>query len=80
MLRMEIEQETPAQREMKPMLEKIHQQIGPEDADSIVAINTDTGEFVLGADYGAAYRAFRDKFGNAGRYICRVDGSPAIQA
>ena len=80
MLRIDIEQETPCQREMRPMLAKIHEQLAPEDADSIVAINTDTGEFVLGSDYGVAYRAFREKFGDAGRYICRVDGSPAIQA
>lgn len=77
--KLEIETITPSQRAMKPLLETIQQQLLPEDYDSVLAINTETGEFVLGADYGDAYRKFRERFPNAGRYICRVDGSPALR-
>jgi hypothetical protein len=78
MIRMEIATRTPSQRAVKPLLEAIHEQLFPEDCDSVVAINTETGEFVLGADYGDAYRKFQERFPNAGRHICRVDGSPAL--
>lgn len=74
-----IEARTPSQRAVKPMLEAIQRKLSPEDFDSVIAINTETGDFVLGADYGEAYRAFRERFPNAGRHICRIDGSPAIR-
>lgn len=78
-LKIGIEQETDSQKSMAPMLKAIQRRLGPEHADAVVAINTETAEFVLGADYGEAFRAFRAKFGNVGHYICRLDGSPAIQ-
>jgi len=78
-LQVSLEQETDSQKSMSSMLARIQRQLSPEHADCVVAINTETGAFVLGADYGEAFRAFRAEFGNAGRYICRVDGSPAIQ-
>ena len=78
-LKVGLEQETDSQKAMAPMLKKIQRRLKPEDADAVLAINTETGEFVLGVDYGDAYRAFRAKFGNVAHYACRVDGSPAIQ-
>ena len=39
----------------------------------------ETGEYVLGEDFGAATRAFRKRWPEGGFYSCRVDGSPAIR-
>ena len=77
--KMEIATRTPSQRAMKPRLEAINEELSPEDHDKVVAINTETGDFVLGVDYGDAYRKFRERFPNAGHHICRVDGSPALR-
>ena len=70
---------TRSQLSAQPHLERIQKLIGPDKDHLIVGINMDTGEYVLGGNYGEAYRAFRKRFPDAARYICRVDGSPAIR-
>lgn len=74
-----VESQTPTQRRMRPFLEAIQEQLSPEEYESVLAINTETGEFVLGEDWVDAYRKFRERFPNAGQYICRADGSASIR-
>ncbi len=64
---------------VQPFLEKIQEEIGPDKDHLVVGINTDTGEYVLGGNYGEVYRAFRKRFPDAPSYVCCVDGSPAIR-
>jgi len=60
-------------------LDKIQEELMPDKAEMIVAINMETGEYVLGRDAGDASRAFRTKWPKSGFYMCRVDGRPAVR-
>ena len=51
----------------------------PEHSEGIIAINVNTGEFVLGKDVREASEAFDKRWPEGGFYICRVYGSLAIR-
>lgn len=75
----DYDRRTPSQIAMWPLIEKVQALLGPECTDKVMAINRDTGEYVLGDDWGEAYRAYRDRFAHPYPYIVRVDGSPALR-
>ena len=58
-------------------LEKIQGKLMPEKAKMVVAINTETGEYVLGMDSGEAATAFHKRWPKGGYFMCRVDGTPS---
>lgn len=58
---------------------KIQEDLMPEKAEMVVAINLDTGEYVLGSDTAQARAGYLERWPEGGYYICRVDGSPAMQ-
>jgi hypothetical protein len=60
-------------------LERIQHKLMPDHADEIVAINTDTGEYVLGYDVHQAFAAFRSRWPDSAMYLCKVDGGPAVK-
>lgn len=74
-----VDRRTDFDRLVDSFLEKIQEELLPEKAEMIVAINTETGEYVLGRDAGEASRAFGAKWPKSGFYMCRVDGRPAIR-
>lgn len=59
-------------------LQKIQDELMPEKADMVVAINLETGEYVLGNDTAQARAAYLQRWKEGGYYICRVDGSPSM--
>jgi hypothetical protein len=69
----------PCQIAMEPILEKVRLQISPEDFERVVAVDRETGNFVIEDDYGQAFWAFRKKYPDAWPYISKVDGSPALR-
>lgn len=58
-------------------LHRIQDEVSSDDAKLVVAINTTTGDYVLGADSREALVAFRKRWPDSGYYMCRVDGSPS---
>jgi hypothetical protein len=69
----------PCQRAMEPTLEKVRSQISPDDFERVVAVDRETGNFVIGDSFGQAFREFRKKYPDAWPYISKVDGSPALR-
>lgn len=74
-----VDRRTDFERLVDGYLEKIQQELMPEKARMVVAINMNTGEYVLGEDSGKAYQAFRRKWPGVFYYMCRVDGSPSVR-
>jgi hypothetical protein len=55
---------------------KIQEQLPPEDAKKVVAINLEIGEFVLAETIGEALTQYREKWPNVLYYLVRADGEP----
>ena len=72
-----LDRRTAYERLVDTHLEKIQQELMPEKAKSVVAINLDTGEYVLGKDSGEAAIAFKKRWPQMGYFICRADGTPS---
>lgn len=68
---------TAQERLIDSYLEKIQQELTPDNAKMVVAINTDTGEYTLGQNSKEALDAYRKRWGDYGFFLCRVDGSPS---
>ena len=66
-------------RRAEGFLKKIQQQLMPDQADKIVAINMETGEYVLGKTSGEAAEAFWERWPDVLMCKCRVDGGPSVK-
>lgn len=51
----------------------------PDHASEIIAINVDTGEYLLAADTDEAWKKFRKRWPGKLTYMCRVDGGPVFK-
>ena len=60
-------------------LAKIQKELMPEHADEILAINMETGEYVLGADTEEAADKFEKRWPDVLMFKCRVDGGPVAK-
>jgi len=60
-------------------LKRIQKELLPEHADEFVAINMETGEYVIGKSNADATRAFWRRWPDTFMYVCRVDGGPATK-
>lgn len=60
-------------------LKAIQQELMPEHADAVVAINLETGEYVLGSTPDEADQAFRARWPHTLMFRCRVDGGPVAK-
>ena len=60
-------------------LERIQRELLPDQLKGFIAINMDSGEFVLGAQPHLAFAAFRARWPNSPMYLCRGDGGPAAK-
>ncbi len=66
-------------RRADEFLVKIQQEHMPQDADKFVAINMETGEYVLADSSGQASDKFLSRWPDVLLFLCRVDGGPAIR-
>ncbi len=57
-------------------LTQIQKGLLPEHADQILAINMETGEYVLGATAEEASEQFDHRWPDVLMFKCRVDGGP----
>lgn len=74
-----LESRTDFDRLVESHLLRIQDELMPEKAEMVVAINLETGEYVLGRDTAQARAAYLQRWPEGGYYICRVDGSPSMQ-
>jgi hypothetical protein len=51
----------------------------PKHASEIVAINVETGEYVLARTLDAVYEAFQERWPEQISYVVRVDGGPVVK-
>jgi len=51
----------------------------PEHAVEVIAINVDTGEYLLAPDSGTAWQEFRNRWPGTLGFVCRVDGGPVVK-
>lgn len=72
-----LDQRTGSERLVDGYLEKIQEELMPEKAKMVVAINLETGEYTLGKDSAEAKAAFQKRWPNGGYFVCRVDGTPS---
>jgi hypothetical protein len=78
---MKVVEGTPAVFQSWPdyLLKKLQWQLMPKHANEHVAINLETGEYVLGRTPGEAFRAFEARWPNKPMYKRRVDGGPSVK-
>jgi len=50
----------------------------PQDADKVIAIEVETGEYCLGRSSREAVDALRSRFPDRVAWVARVDGSPVL--
>ena len=74
-----VDRRTASERMVDTYLEKIQKELPPEQGKMVVAINTETGEYVLGQDSGKAVAAFHSRWPKSGYFMCRVDGTPSAR-
>ena len=72
-----IDRRTAFDRRIDGFLEKIQEELTPDKAKMVVAINMQTGEYALGEDFKAAREAFEKRWPDGGYFMCRVDGTPS---
>jgi hypothetical protein len=60
-------------------LKKIQDTVSPKHLGDVVAINMETGEYVLAADSDEAFEAYRARWPNVLGYICRVNGEASTK-
>ncbi len=66
-------------RRIAEFLKAIQEELLPEHAAEVVAINLETGEYALGADDLAALLAFKKRFPKTFCHMVRVDGGPVAK-
>ncbi len=70
-----------AQQRAEQFLVEIQKELTPDQAAQLVAINLETGEYVLGKEGEVleVSRAFRKRFPDQLPYVVRVDGGPVTK-
>lgn len=74
-----VDRRTDSERLVDGYLVKIQEELPPEQAKMVVAINLETGAYVLGRDSGEAAAAFHKRWPRSGYFMCRVDGTPSAR-
>ncbi len=65
--------------DIEEMLKKVQDELMPEHATDIVAINTETGEFAVAESFPEACEAFNARWPTGTMYVCQVDGGPGVR-
>lgn len=71
--RREFEQRAAALRD------ELQKTLMPEHASEVLAINVDSGEYLLAPTRWEVWQAFRKRWPGTLSYICRVDGRPVVK-
>lgn len=61
------------------ILAELQKTLLPEHASEVIAINVDTGEYVLAPTSGEAWQEFLKRWRGTLGYVCRVDGGPSVK-
>ncbi len=67
------------ERRAEEYLQRIQADLMPDQANEIVAINMETGEYVVGKDKREVTRTFRSRWPNTLMFRSRVDGGPVTR-
>ena len=68
-----------ADRRIEQFLAEIQRELMPDHAHDVVAINLETGEYVLGTEGLDAVMKFRARWPGQLSYLVRVDGGPVAK-
>lgn len=68
-----------ARRRAHQFLPEIQKKLLPEHASDLVAINVETGEYVVGSNLMDTTRAFKKRWPDVLPYTMRVNGRPVIK-
>ena len=60
-------------------LHELQPSLLPEHAEDLIAIEPDSGEYVLAQDRRDVYDRFDEKFPDKLAYVMRVDGGPVLR-
>ncbi len=60
-------------------LAELQKTLLPEHGSEIIAINVDTGEYVLAATQDEVWPAFKARWPGSLAYVTRVDGGPVVK-
>jgi hypothetical protein len=67
------------ERRAAAILAELQKVLLPEHASEVIAINVDTGEYLLAATGGDAWREFRKRWPGKLGFVCRVDGGAVVK-
>ena len=67
------------ERRTAAILAKLQHGLMPEHASEVIAINVETGEYLLASSSGEAWQEFRKRWPGTLGYVCRVDGGPVVK-
>jgi hypothetical protein len=63
----------------KQILAELQKTLLPEHASDVIAINVDTGEYILAQSSHEAWQAFRKRWPGTLGFVIRVDGGPVVK-
>lgn len=61
------------------ILSELRKTLLPEAANKFIALDVETGHYVLGDRSAEAVREFRERYPGTFAYIARVDGRPVVK-
>jgi len=67
------------ERRAHQILAELQKTLLPEHSSKIIAINVDTGEYLLSDDLDDAWESFRRRWPNSLAYVSRVDGGAVVK-
>lgn len=67
------------ERRASELRDELQKALMPQHASEVIAINVDTGEYLLAHSSGEAWQAFRKRWPGTLGYVCRVNGEPAVK-
>lgn len=67
------------ERRAAAILAQLQTTLGLEHASEVIAINVDSGEYLLAPTSGEAWQEFRKRWPGTLAYVCRVDGGPVVK-
>jgi hypothetical protein len=67
------------ERRASAILAELQQALLPDRASEVIAINVDTGDYLLAHTRREAWQEFRKRWPGTLAYVCRVDGGPVVK-
>jgi len=67
------------ERRADQILTEVQKTLLPDHASDILAINVETGEYVLAATNDEAWEAFHQRWPDQLAFVVRVDGGPTVK-